>query len=337
MSEMTIAADLPQTSADLRRVSTEDVRTRNKVSFWTDLVRHQFMPADIRSLAEPAQFHGKIQMRRIAAINLAQVSSTAQQVSRTPQLIAEADSEYLLVNIQRMGTGGVQQDGRLATLKPGDLAIYSSTRRYDLLFDAPFLQTVLMLPANLLRQQVPGLDALTATTLDGQNTAVQLLTSLVDNYFHADFGALPPAAIAHAADAITALLAATAAAFLPTAALSASTLSLFHLTRIKQYATENIHDPALSVSTVSEALHISPAHIHRLFEGEPQTFSAWLWSCRLLGCKHVLESGAQTHRTISEIALQYGFSDSTHFSRVFRKKFGFTPRECRNQRGLSKS
>lgn len=329
INETTNAANSPHASTDLIQVSTNDVRAHNKVSFWTDLVRHQFMPADIQSLADPAQFHGRIQMRRIAAVNLAQVSSTAQQVSRTPQLIAQADCEYFLVNIQRKGTGGVLQDGRLATLKPGDLSIYSSTRRYDLLFDAPFLQTVLMLPASQLRQKIPGIDALTATTLGKQNAAVRLFTNVVGNYFRGDFGALPITATAHAADALTTLLAATAAAFLPTATLSASNLSLFHLTRIKRYAAENIHDPALSVSTVSQALCISPAHIHRLFEGERQTFSAWLRSCRLMSCKLALESETQTHRTISEIAFQYGFNDSAHFSRIFRKEFGCTPRECR--------
>jgi AraC-like DNA-binding protein len=44
-------------------------------------------------------------------------------------------------------------------------------------------------------------------------------------------------------------------------------------------------------------------------------------------------SNAQRGRTVTAIALDHGFNSPTHFGRVFRAKFGRTPREFRRDRG----
>jgi AraC-like DNA-binding protein len=320
-----------QASTDLVRVSTDTVRARDKVAFWADLVCQHLVQVDCNLVVEPEQFHAAISLRKIDKINLSRIVAGGQQVARTPQLMAKADSEYFLVNIQRSGNSGLQQDGRLAALKPGDMAIYTSSRRYDLSFNEDFSQTVLIFPADALRLKIPGIDALTATVLNNQNPAVQLFARMADNYFQTGFDALPLSAVAYAGDALTQLFAATVAAFSPTAETQISNLSAYHLTRIKQYVVDHFRDPALSVSAASQALGISPAHIHRLFEGESQTFGAWLWSCRLLSCKAELENYAKAHLAISEIAFNNGFNNSSHFSRAFRMKFGMTPREIRER------
>jgi AraC-like DNA-binding protein len=98
----------------------------------------------------------------------------------------------------------------------------------------------------------------------------------------------------------------------------------------------HLHDSALSIATVSQALHISQSHIHRVFESEVQTFNAWLQSWRLLNCKRALENEAQAHRSITEIAFGNGFRSSSHFSRAFRHKFGMSPSECRDSHTSSR-
>ena len=318
------------------QVSTHAVGPREKIAFWRDLVCRHLVSVQCQSIADPAQFSGEIVMRTVAEVALAQITSTAQTVTRTPRLIAEATCEQVLVNIQREGSGGVEQDGRLAVLRPGDITLYTSGRRYDLFFDAPFQQTAVILPADQLRAKIPGLDALTAIPLDGQHPATRLFVEMATQYAQADVTRFSQAARVRAANALTELLAATVAAFVPSATTAVSNLSLYHLTRIKQYVMEHVHEPQLSVATVSQALHISPAHIHRLFEGEPQTFTAWLWSWRLLNCKRALENEAETHRSMTEIAFGNGFSSSSHFSRVFRQQFGMSPSEYRDRHRSSR-
>jgi AraC-like DNA-binding protein len=133
----------------------------------------------------------------------------------------------------------------------------------------------------------------------------------------------------HAAQAAVQLLAATLAQCAPLAERRARKLSEFHIARIKQYVASNLHDSALSVATVSAALKISRAHIHRMFLGEPYSFSEWLWHQRLLACKAALRDPGQAHATVSHIAYSTGFNNMSHFSRAFRAKFGISPTTCR--------
>lgn len=50
---------------------------------------------------------------------------------------------------------------------------------------------------------------------------------------------------------------------------------------------------------------------------------------RRLEAIHVLLNDPRDTRSIGEIAYQYGFVSEAHFSRVFRQKFGFSPRQAR--------
>ena len=154
--------DTNQAGAGLMQVSTDSDCARDKVAFWADLVCQHFVQVECNSVAAPEQFHGAISLRKIDKVDVAQIVAGAQQVTRTRSMMAKANREYFLVNIQRDGNSGLQQDGRLATLKPGDMGIYSSSREFDLSFNTDFSQTVLTFPADELRLKIPGIDSLTA-------------------------------------------------------------------------------------------------------------------------------------------------------------------------------
>ena len=53
----------------------------------------------------------------------------------------------------------------------------------------------------------------------------------------------------------------------------------------------------------------------------------WLASKRLKRAKTLIET---TQKSIGEIAFENGFGNLSHFSRVFKNKYGITPTECRN-------
>jgi AraC-like DNA-binding protein len=50
-------------------------------------------------------------------------------------------------------------------------------------------------------------------------------------------------------------------------------------------------------------------------------------------CQKAFDDPSQTHRTISEIAYGWGFSDMTHFGRKFKAAYGLSPREFRKLHG----
>jgi AraC-like DNA-binding protein len=53
----------------------------------------------------------------------------------------------------------------------------------------------------------------------------------------------------------------------------------------------------------------------------------------LARCRKALEDPLQSHRTASEIAYSWGYSDMTHFGRMFRAAYGLLPSELRRLAG----
>jgi AraC-like DNA-binding protein len=68
---------------------------------------------------------------------------------------------------------------------------------------------------------------------------------------------------------------------------------------------------------------VSPRYLQRLMETTGTPFTARVNELRLQHAFALLAQGDSRH--VSDIALQAGFSDISHFNRLFRARFGDTP------------
>jgi AraC family transcriptional activator of tynA and feaB len=57
-------------------------------------------------------------------------------------------------------------------------------------------------------------------------------------------------------------------------------------------------------------------------------------SRRLERCRTALADARQAHRSVSEIAYAWGFSDQSHFTRRFRAAYGCSPSDFRKQNSV---
>lgn len=82
-----------------------------------------------------------------------------------------------------------------------------------------------------------------------------------------------------------------------------------------------------AVQDIAHELHISARQLERLFNREigmsPAAFA------RRLRLRHAHELLLDTRRAISDVALESGFVDGSHFCRRFRDEFGETPSQVR--------
>ena len=74
---------------------------------------------------------------------------------------------------------------------------------------------------------------------------------------------------------------------------------------------------------------MSVRYLHRLLEDSGRTFSEHLLERRLDRAHRLLRDPRLAYRKISEIALEAGFADLSHFNRSFRRRFGETPSQAR--------
>ena len=74
---------------------------------------------------------------------------------------------------------------------------------------------------------------------------------------------------------------------------------------------------------------VHPVHLCRTFsEHFDCTLGEYIRRLRVLRGRQLL---AIDDGGLAEIALQSGFADQSHFTRVFKKHFGLTPNECRRR------
>ena len=103
---------------------------------------------------------------------------------------------------------------------------------------------------------------------------------------------------------------------------------------IQAQVLENLHDCGLTVASVARRARVSPKQVQRLFQQTGSTFSEFVLEQRLLLAHRRLSAPGTRGEKISTIALDAGFGDLSYFNRSFRKRFGMTPSEWRENQVL---
>jgi AraC family transcriptional regulator len=91
---------------------------------------------------------------------------------------------------------------------------------------------------------------------------------------------------------------------------------------VTDYMETNLADRIAS-ETCADLVRLSPSHFHRAFKvstGKPP--HAWLTEARVRRARELL---ATSDRRLADIALETGFSDQPHFTRVFSRVVGQSP------------
>ncbi|MGY3453278.1 AraC-like ligand-binding domain-containing protein [Bradyrhizobium sp. USDA 4353] len=307
--------------------TTEGSPGHRRLALWQDIVCDVYVGLDCTSDLGSA-FRGAVTHTTLGPAVCSEVASDRQRVHRTSQRIARADADYVLVALGREGIGGVTQDGRDTVIRPGEFAIYDTTRPYELQFDAAFRQTVFKLPREMLQRRIGATEAVTAITF-GADSALQPLAydfiiKLCERADH--IGAEHAERLAdQAAD----LVAMTLAERLRTQPLPASSHRAALLYRIKAHVRARLSNADLSLQQAARELGLSTRYVNDLFSDEETSFQRYVLAERLKQCHRDIGSPALAHRQISEIAFSWGFNDLSHFGRVFREQFGLSPREWR--------
>ncbi len=99
--------------------------------------------------------------------------------------------------------------------------------------------------------------------------------------------------------------------------------------RAVQLMQRNLSEPG-SIGQLAQQLGTSVSQLDRAFAERTSTTPAALW--REMRLQHARWRLLNSHRSVTEIAHECGFSDCAHFVRRFKNEFGETPHEFRKMR-----
>lgn len=291
-------------------------------------VNGSFVPLRVTT-DHPDRFRGGIRAAVADGIHVTEIRATGHIVERTPELIARSRRDAFKVSIMLAGTGLLIQDGREAVLRPGDFAVYDTTRPYTLVFDEDFRTVVVMFAHDALDLPATALAQLTAARMVGDlglgAIASPFLTRLgthVDELTGACGARLAHTALDLLTTVYTHELGLDGAAADPHRAL---------LQRIRSYIDQNL-DGDLSPAIIAASHYISTRHLHGLFHEEGTTVSTVIRTRRLERCRRDLRDPLLADRPVAAIGARWGFADAAHFSRTFKAAFGVSPSDFRNAR-----
>ena len=232
-----------------------------------------------------------------------------------------------LVTLQKEGEVVVTQDGRTARIGPGDMFLLDLHHPF-FIETGSILTHSIYLDANALRCAVPDAGRMTALRIDTLEGPGAIFRAMSDEIFKLA-SILSDSTASRIADALPHSLGIALSSRADDIPSSPSNLQLFHRERIRAYVRENLHDPALDVERIAQAIKLSSRYIYQLFSDEQMSLMKWVWAERLEACRQDLVAKSLANRPIGEIAYSWGFSDVAHFSRAFKERFDMTPRAYR--------
>jgi AraC family transcriptional regulator, positive regulator of tynA and feaB len=307
--------------------STASVPLRQKFDAWRHVITQQFLPLRPEPVAR-TKFRGEVHGGALDSMPIAQVCASGQVVHRAGREISQSSPDALFVNVHVAGSSALECGVEAHRMSHGDVFFVDGHRPFRLHCEEPMHHVVVAIPMDRLRNILrrPELAA-GAVVQRGSGVAALLSDYLIS--VGSEYQQLDATAAATAARHVAELVAHTlnerhAGLPLPRNAVRAA----LHA-RAWQVIEQDLGDPLLSPARIAKRLNVSVRFLHALFREHGTSVMRQVYERRVRSAAAMFGDPAYAHRSITDIAMSCGFSDLTHFGRVFSQAYQETPRSYR--------
>ncbi|MGP1716534.1 MAG: helix-turn-helix domain-containing protein [Methylophilus sp.] len=318
-----------QVVADIgRRFSTEDIQPWHRKAWLREVIGREYADVEIIPPATAPLFN-EMTLYPWQDLQLSVIHSNSITIERGAREISHPELDNYFAVLLLKGRYVLQQQGREVFLKPGDMTLYDATRPHRIHCPEAFSKLIVAIPRALLHRQLPVAGHYTAMRLHGEQGMGAMLSPLIQNLSQ-QLHQLSTQSFNASAHSVVELLGLTLRELVePDLHLSHS--RALSLLKVKQWVASHLQDGELNSEMVAAANGLSSRYINQLFAEEHTALMRYVWQQRLAHSAQLLTRSNWQHRSVSEIALASGFNDFSHFSRVFKQRFGQSPRAYRQQ------
>ncbi|WP_076865050.1 helix-turn-helix domain-containing protein [Bradyrhizobium mercantei] len=305
--------------------STRDHPERIRVPLWREHFARCIVHADIEPLTE-VPFQADASLHAVQGLRTLALKGTSMRFNRLRSNLADGDDSVGIIFCSS-GRSRPSQRGQDVELRASDAIAILHSEPVSVTY-VEGLQFGLAVPREALAQRVTNVEGLVMRPIWHQAEAFRLFTAYLKSVFRTKALIAPKlrhAVVAHIHDLV-------ALAIGECPALGESSASAVVAARHDaaiDYIAIHFQEPGLSVQSVAHCQGISPRYLQRLMASSGSSFTERLNELRLQRALLLLTRPHAGRRRISDIALEVGFSDVSHFNRLFRARFGDSPRGVR--------
>jgi AraC family transcriptional regulator, positive regulator of tynA and feaB len=317
-------------SDTIHSLNTSGLAPKKQIQRWSDALTDLCGRFDIDPL-QASSLEGRINYTSVSRLKLCQIEASQHRIGHTDWRIRSTEHPYIKILFQTYGVSYFEQDGRRIEVMPGDCLAYDVSCPHTIVSPSLTRHEVVIVPKEFLRERGFRTEKMAACKLSARAGTGRI----AHEFMHAAFGEaakLSPNTAAGVAESLIDLL------LLPLREADAMCDRVgpeAMYIRAQAFIREHLRDPDLCIDQISASLGCTKRYLHMLFSERGMTVSDYIWRARLQHCRQELE--AHAGKTITDVAFSWGFSSSSHFSRVFRKYFGIVPSSIHRaqQGGLS--
>jgi two-component system response regulator YesN len=101
-----------------------------------------------------------------------------------------------------------------------------------------------------------------------------------------------------------------------------------YVRKIQEFTDKNLHLD-VSLRALADHVNLHPTHLSKIYKSETgEGISEYISRLRMDRARHKLVT---TNKKVYEISLEIGYMDPAYFIKVFKRQFGLTPQEYRDQ------
>jgi AraC-like DNA-binding protein len=308
-------------NSNIKSWSTTSLNRDDRVDKWSEMLSDSHLPWTISEIPSK-EFSADLSVRSFSNYKLINCACDTFKGYRKSQEIGNTNEAYFCILLLQNGQEKITIRGEDLYLKKNDIILWDSTQKMSFHVPDHIQKTSLLFPATGLTSIFPKAHDYAGSIIPGESSIGGMLARHMDS-LQKEMWRLETASLTSLMKPTMEIL---ATALTGNQIYSPSSMRTISLQRVKQYILNNLQDYTLSPTTVSENVGISIRYLHMLFERENTTVNTWIKQCRLHRCKDEICSTNINGKTITEIAFNWGFNDISHFSKVFKKEFGHSPR-----------
>jgi len=297
---------------------------------WRAALADAFGPFEVHG-GKPGHFAGHVRYARRASLQFNDLHYQGQRLERTPGNVSRLDQEVYTFGLPLAGPLAVRQAGREFQVEPGCVYLMNQSLPYQATANGAsgYRSLSVSFPRSALSQRDSRIGAFYKLRTDDGSPRGALLAGYMDHLFKGMDGWTDTEAAELGERLIDLIVLFLVQPGQGQVSEADSSVTVAHRTRVLAYIRQHLADPDLSPARVAQGCGVSVAYLHRILRAGGLSAESFIFEQRLDRCRELLLDARHRHRGIAELAYQVGFSHPSHFSRLFKQRFGVTPRDLR--------